>query len=682
MSKTLAELNVKIGAKLKSFNDGMTSVQKRLGKFSRTAGRMGDSINRNVTLPFLGFAAVSLKNFDAQQKAIAKVESGLKSTHNQVGKTSDELQKMASKLQANSLFGDEDILEKVTAPLLTFVKIQGDVFDRAQQNVLDYSAKLNIDLKSASLQVGKALNDPVKGINALARAGVQFTEEQKNLIKSLVETGRTADAQKIILKELETQFGGTAKAISETALGPVQQMKNDIGDLSESMGAILIPFVTQLATKIKSLAQWFTNLDMQTQKNIVGFTAMFAGVGIGLKVFSGFLGMAANMVGVFKMLTKSKWLATAAQYALNVAMTANPVGLLIAAVAALGAAFFVAYKKSEKFKAIVHGVAAMAKEVFSIIKESIGGFIDGFKALGDGDFKAAFTGFKEGLIKSNPIGIAITQGERLANAYKNGFSSAISSDDGIKIEAPAVEIPTFQNPVSFPALPTGESSTGTVSGSASTEEVEAPTAALDRGTESVDKLAGSYENLAVKMTAAQTILTAIPEIMKPMETMAGTVDKQIQKLAMNTDGNFRSMAESAISSGKKFLRAEMMKGISSLISSALSSVPFPFNLAAAAGAHAAGNALFNKAFSMIKIPAFAEGGDYMGGLALVGEKGPELIDFNTPGHITSNSDLKGMLSSGGNNIGVTFGELTIRNDALVIAYEAGLNQLNRTRSNG
>lgn len=681
MSKTLAQLNVLIGAKTKALDTGLGKAQKSINKFSRTAGKLGDSINRNVTLPFLGFAAVSLKNFDAQQKAIAKVESGLKSTGNQVGKTSEQFQKMASDLQQNSLFGDEDILENVTAPLLTFVKIQGDVFDQAQQNVVDYAAKLNIDLKSASLQVGKALNDPVKGINALARAGVQFTDEQKKLIKSLVDTGREADAQKIILKELEMQFGGTAKAISETGLGPVQQLKNDIGDLSESMGAILIPYVKTLAIKIKSLAQWFTGLDKQTQKNIVGFTAWVAGAGIALKVASGLAGMVSTMIGTFRVLTKSKWLAVVAQKALNLAMSANPIGLLVTAVAALGTAFFVAYKKSERFRGVVHGLASLAKEVFKIIKESIGSFMDGFNALGEGNFREAFKGFKDGLIKSNPIGIALTEGDRLGKAYKDGFKSALSDSEPIKIDPPKVDIPTFNTPSTDFSIPS-MGGTESLGESSKTDVSVTGSESIDRASESVEKLSTNYQSLGVAMTETQKIITAVPELMKPIETMAESVDKKIQAMALSTGGNLGKMANSAVAAGKKFLRAEMMKGISSAISSALANIPFPFNIAAAAGAHVAANALFNKAFSMIKIPAFEKGGDYMGGLALVGEKGPELINFNSPGHITSNADLQNMMSGPSDKFDIRFGEVHIAHDKIVMSYEAGLNLMNRTRGNG
>jgi hypothetical protein len=92
---------------------------------------------------------------------------------------------------------------------------------------------LGQDLNGAALQVGKALNDPILGVSALGRAGVQFSESQKEMIRSLVETGRTADAQRIILAELETQSGGSALAARGTLGGALKALNEAFGDLFE-----------------------------------------------------------------------------------------------------------------------------------------------------------------------------------------------------------------------------------------------------------------------------------------------------------------------------------------------------------------------------------------------------------------------------------------------------------------
>ncbi|MES2155937.1 MAG: hypothetical protein V4510_12455, partial [bacterium] len=71
------------------------------------------------------------------------------------------------------------------------------------------------------IKVGKALNDPTKGLTALSRVGILFTDQQKKQIKALQKSGDLLGAQKIILKELGTEFGGSFAAKGKTATGTV-----------------------------------------------------------------------------------------------------------------------------------------------------------------------------------------------------------------------------------------------------------------------------------------------------------------------------------------------------------------------------------------------------------------------------------------------------------------------------
>ena len=92
------------------------------------------------------------------------------------------------------------------------------------------------DLKTSIVMVGKALNDPISNLSAMTRAGVQFSDEQKKMIKTLWEAGDAAAAQNIILTEMESQFGGAARAARDTFGGAVKAAKNAFGDMAESIG--------------------------------------------------------------------------------------------------------------------------------------------------------------------------------------------------------------------------------------------------------------------------------------------------------------------------------------------------------------------------------------------------------------------------------------------------------------
>jgi hypothetical protein len=194
------------------------------------------------------FALVAKKVISAtieQEKAIAALESALKATGNQTGYTSKQLQDMASAFQSVTTYGDESIIQ-MQALLATFKAIGGDNFKRAQENILNLATAMGMDLTSATRMVGRALNDPVQGMTALSRVGIILSDDQKKLIKTMTDTGRTAEAQGIILKELEGRFAGAAAAARNTLGGAIEGLKNAFGDLFEGDGGELARSVNKM----------------------------------------------------------------------------------------------------------------------------------------------------------------------------------------------------------------------------------------------------------------------------------------------------------------------------------------------------------------------------------------------------------------------------------------------------
>lgn len=210
----------------------VASAQKGLDNVRSAARSVGTALaGLGVALSFKAI----LDNTIRQEAALAQVEARIRSTGGAAGFTRDELAAMASELQTVTTYGDEAVLE-MQSLLLTFTKVTGDVFGQATELILDMSTAMGSDLKASALQVGKALNDPVKGVSALAEAGIQFSAAQKRTIEQLVKTGDVAAAQGIILAELETQFGGAARAARNTFGGALRALGNAFGDLLEGGG--------------------------------------------------------------------------------------------------------------------------------------------------------------------------------------------------------------------------------------------------------------------------------------------------------------------------------------------------------------------------------------------------------------------------------------------------------------
>jgi hypothetical protein len=191
-----------------------------------------------ATSAVFNFGKQAISSIDEGLKAEAQLRAALKSTQEVAGKSFDDLINQANELQKVTLFSDEQINQS-EALLLTFTNIRGEIFDRTLPAVLDLSTAFKQDVSASSIQLGKALNDPIKGVTALQRVGVGFTEAQKDLIKSFVETNQVAKAQEVILKELETQVGGSAKAAAEAGLGPYQLLQKRLGEVQETIGRLI-----------------------------------------------------------------------------------------------------------------------------------------------------------------------------------------------------------------------------------------------------------------------------------------------------------------------------------------------------------------------------------------------------------------------------------------------------------
>lgn len=115
---------------------------------------------------------------------------------------------------------------------------------------------------------------------------------------------------------------------------------------------------------------------------------------------------------------------------LNAVLAANPIGIVVTALTALSIAFVAAYKRSEEFRAVIAGLGAVASEFFTIVKEALGGFLESFNQLRQGNVGAALKSFGQAVVKGNPISLVTTEGGRLAKSYSDAYQKALASEEG------------------------------------------------------------------------------------------------------------------------------------------------------------------------------------------------------------------------------------------------------------
>lgn len=232
-----------------------------LSKFGSTLGGIGGAAKVAAvgivaaTAAVAAFGVSSLNAFQESQDAAAQLGAVLKSTGGVAGVSADMANDLAKSLQNVTRFSDEAILGGENM-LLTFTNIGKDIFPQATETILNMSTALGQDLKGSAIQLGKALNDPIQGVTALRRVGVQFNDAQEEVIKNLVASGDLMGAQKMILKELETEFGNSAKAAGQTFGGQLDILKNKFNDLQEKIGEgiakAISPFVKKISDFVSS----------------------------------------------------------------------------------------------------------------------------------------------------------------------------------------------------------------------------------------------------------------------------------------------------------------------------------------------------------------------------------------------------------------------------------------------
>jgi len=414
---------------------GSVFARASAGSIRSSAGLVTGSVRALVA----GFAVVKglqvFSGFIAEgreaQKVGALTAAVLKSTGGAAKISAKGVGDLATAI-SNKVGVDDEAVQSGQNLLLTFTGIRDEagrgnkIFSRASQAIVDMTAAMNKGvvssegLKASSIQVGKALNDPVRGMTALRKVGVAFTEQQEKQIKTMVASGDRLGAQKVILAELNREFGGAAAA--STTAG--QKLGVVFGNIKERIGAALIPvldrvenfFAARLPGAIEVGSRFFAKVSLGVSAMSAafregdvtsdGFVEVMERIGVQARAafdvfksdvlprlkdlgkflvgtvipavarFTGWLirnrdvliplaagiGAIVAAVKVWMAVTKAFLVV---QAALNVVLALNPVGIVVLALVGLAAALFTAYKRSETFRRIVdgafRGIAAAAR---------------------------------------------------------------------------------------------------------------------------------------------------------------------------------------------------------------------------------------------------------------------------------------------------------------------------------
>lgn len=238
------DIVAKLGVDGRQWSSGLATARGQMTSFVGAATRAFAPLGAALGAAF--GAKESVAAYQTQLTNARKLNSVLAATGGAAGLTGQQIADYASELQKTTNFED-DATVAASAMLASFTNVRGDVFKGAIAGAMDMATVLGTNLTSNVQLLGKALNDPIDGLAKLGRSGVQFTEQQRQQIEALQQSGNLLEAQGIILDTVASKFGGAAEASAE----PLTQLQNTIGDVAENIGSMMLPALTVGADAMK-----------------------------------------------------------------------------------------------------------------------------------------------------------------------------------------------------------------------------------------------------------------------------------------------------------------------------------------------------------------------------------------------------------------------------------------------
>jgi phage-related protein len=230
---------------------GLKQAQDAFGGFTKNLGKVAGAVAAAFSVRAItNFAKESVAVAEEAATAQARLEAVAKATGVFGDATDDVTKRLAdfAKEQEMLIATDDVVIKGVQAKLLSFKALSesadeaGGAFDRATVAAFDMAAAGFGSAEGNATALGKALEDPIKGVAALARTGTVFTDEQREQIKVLQESGDLLGAQELILGELESQYGGVAEATADAS----DKLDIAFQNIKETAGAALLPVFAEL----------------------------------------------------------------------------------------------------------------------------------------------------------------------------------------------------------------------------------------------------------------------------------------------------------------------------------------------------------------------------------------------------------------------------------------------------
>jgi hypothetical protein len=414
---------------LKNLDDTVQQSGKAMtgfmDKIKQVGGAMGVAFGGAAVLTFLRSSVTEANAASAAQERLRQL---LITTGGATNEYVDYLLEQASALEKVGVVSKANIVT-AQSQLATF-DLAGETIATLTPAILDYvtaekgAAASSDDFKQMTNGLAQALNG---NFGSLTRVGFVLDEQTKKLISSGTESERAA----AIVSVLNSTYKGFNESLRDT--NPMQVAMNELGNLKEDLGAALLPALEKVSTfvsdtfipALRKLGKFIAdNKDV-----ILTFAAALTAAYVAMKIYRGMVILttaAQKLYQVSTVIMRGGQLASiastnglaASMLKLNAVMRANPIGIIVTAIALVAAGFVLAWKKSETFRNVVITVAQAALKAFASVIPMVGKVAEAIAKIYTGPLRLLL----QVLSKLPGVGKYAKAGLELINTGLNGIS--------------------------------------------------------------------------------------------------------------------------------------------------------------------------------------------------------------------------------------------------------------------
>lgn len=390
----LASLIIKISANGAEAEKTFKQLERKVGDFGKKMKEVGKTMSTYITAPVVAAGAIAVRSANQQLQAESRLLAALKGRK----EVQDRLIKQAAELQSRTIYGDEVIIEQqafLAALGLTEQQI-GSTINAAIQ----LSAALGIDLNSAVRNLAKTYS-------GLAGELGESIPALRNLTAEEMKAGGA-------IAYVNDNYKGFAETAAQTGMGPLQQLKNTLGDLAEQFGTILVPIIQKLATKLKEIAEKFQQLSPRTREVITTVAAVAAATGpllvAGGKLITGLKTVIALLPALGAALTT---------------LAANPIGATVAGLSAIALALASIRRESNALEeGRSQGVQTRMTEAYNLARKM-------YENASDAELQRVLAEYKEMLNREGNY-YASASGGRMTQAQVDSLAGLQSTIKAIE----------------------------------------------------------------------------------------------------------------------------------------------------------------------------------------------------------------------------------------------------------